>query len=216
MMNDRLQDILSWFNDQSTPNKIGIIIAVAVAIILIAFLLFNLVFADSPLSGDALVQYKVSCVSVGYQDLSSNISKYNGQHVKFTGQVVSINPINGKTQIVLSVTPVNGGWSTTDLIFITYNAQTQFKSGDIVTVYGDVSGTYNYVSISNGQLIIPKITARYIEATTIAYPTTVGVTFTSPTSNDSNSSNSNINGNLTPIDSNISTNTTSNSNGQPT
>lgn len=215
-MMDRLQDFLSWFSDQSFANRIGIIIGAAIVIILIVFLLFNLVFADSPLSGDALVQYKASCNSVGYQELSGNINKYSGQHVKFTGQVVSINPINGKTQMVLSVTPVNGGWSTTDLIFVTYNTQTAFKAGDIVTVYGDVAGTYNYVSISNGQLIIPKITARYVEATTIAYPSVVGVPFTSPTSNGSNgSSNSNIQGNITPINSTTTGNTANVSNGQP-
>ena len=216
-MKDRLQDFLSWFSDQSFANKIGIIIGIAIVLIFIVFLLFNLVFADSPLSGDALVQYKASCNSVGYLELSSNINKYNGQHLKFTGQVVSINPNNGKTQIVLSVAPDNGGWSTTDLIFVTYNTQTTFKAGDIVTVYGDVAGTYTYVSISNGQLVIPKITARYIEATTVASPSVVGVSFTSPTSNSSNSSsNSNIQGNITPINSTTTGNTANVSNGRPT
>lgn len=200
-MNDRLQNFLDWFSDQSREKKIRIIVAAVIAIILIVFLLFSLVFADSPLSGDALTQYKASCISVDYHDLSTNVSNYNGKHVKFTGQVVSINPVNGKTQMVLSVTSVNGGWSTSDLIYVTYNAQTQFKAGDIVTVYGEVSGTYNYVSINNGQLIIPKITARYIEATPIESPSVVGVPFTSPSTNNSNSSNSNTPVNITPINS---------------
>lgn len=214
-MIDRLQDFINWFFDQSLRNKIGIIIAAVVAIILIALLVFNVVYADAPLSGNALTQYEASCISVGYQELSTNIGKYKGQHVKFSGQIVSINPNNGKTQIVMSVTPVNGGWSTSDLIFITYNAQTQFKAGDIVTVYGDVVGTYNYVSISNGQLIIPKITARYIEATPIAAPTVVSVPFTSPSNNQTNSSIPDNSANISPINSSTPTSNLNNSNTNP-
>ncbi len=214
-MRDRLQDFINWFFDQSLRNKIGIIIATAVAIILIALLVFNLVYADAPLTGNALTQYEASCISVGYQELSTNIGKYSGQHVKFSGKVVSINSNNGKTQIVLSVTPVNGGWSTSDLIFVNYNAKTQFKARDIVTVYGDVAGTYNYVSISNGQLIIPKITARYIELTPIAVQNVVGVPFTSPSNNQTNSSNPDNSANITPINSSTPISNSNNSNTNP-
>jgi starvation-inducible outer membrane lipoprotein len=212
---DRLQDFINWFFDQSLRNKIGMIIATAVAIILIALLVFNLVYADAPLTGNALTQYEASCISVGYQELSTNIGKYNGQHVKFSGKVVTINSNNGKTQIVLSVTPVNGGWSTSDLISVNYNAQTQFKAGDIVTVYGDVAGTYNYVSISNGQLIIPKITARYIELTPIAVQNVVSVPFTSPSNNQTNSSNQGTSANIPPINSSTPTSNPNNSNTNP-
>ena len=214
-MKDRLQDFVNWFLDQTMRNKIGIIIAAAVAIILIGFMIFNIVYADAPLTGNALTQYEASCISVGYQELSTNVGKYNGQHVKFTGKVVSINTKNGKTQIVLSVTPVNGGWSTSDLIFVTYNAQTQFTVGNIVTVYGDVAGTYNYVSISNGQLIIPKITARYIELTPLEAPSVVSVPFTSPSNNQTNSSNTDTSGNIPPINSSTPTSTSNNSNTNP-
>lgn len=214
-MNDRLHDFVNWFFDQSLRNKIGITIAAVVVIILIALLIFNLVYADAPLTGNDLAKYEDSCVSVGYQDLSTNIGKYNGHHVKFTGQIVSINSANGKTQIVLSVTPVNGGWSTSDLLFVTYNTQTQFKVGDIVTVYGDVSGTYNYVSISNGQIIIPKITARHIEATPIAAPSIVGVPFTSPSNNQTNGSSQNNSLNIQPINSSTPTTNSNVSNNRP-
>jgi len=212
---DRLQDFVNWFLDQSLRNKIGIILATAVAIILLGLLVFNIVYADAPLTGNALTQYEASCISVGYQELSTNIGKYNGQHVKFSGKVISINTNNSKTQLVISVTPVNGGWSTSDLIFVNYNAQTQFKVGDIVTVYGDVAGTYNYVSIYNGQLKIPKITARYIELTPVASSSVVSVAFTSPSNNQTNSSNSGTSGNITPINSSTPTSTSNISNTNP-
>jgi len=212
-MNDKLNNAINWFMGQSTNNKILIVISAAVVLIVIIFLIFSLVFANSPLTGNDLEQYKASCISIGYQELSGNISKYNGQHVKFTGQVVSANPNKGNTQIVLSVTPVNGGWSTTDLLFVTYNAQTTFKAGDIVTVYGNVDGTYNYVSVSNGQLIIPKITARDIELTPLIIPSVVGVPFSSSSSNNSNNSSSPAN--ITPINTSPTTPTSNVSNGKP-
>lgn len=200
-MKDRLQDFVNWFLDQSLRNKIGIIIATIVAIILIGLLVFNIVYADAPLTGDALTQYEASCISVGYQELSTNIGKYNGQHVKFSGKVISSNTNNSKTQLVISVTQDNGWWSTSNLIFVNYNAQTHFRVGDIVTVYGDVAGTYNYVSISNGQLKIPKITARYIELTPVATSSVVSVPFMSPSNNQTNSSNPGTSENITPINS---------------
>ncbi len=101
---------------------------------------------DAPLTGDALTKYKASCTVISFQDLNSNLNNYTGQHFKFTGQIVQINQNNGATNIVLAVTPVNGGWSPTDLIYVSYNTKTTFKVGDIINVYGDVSGTYNYIS----------------------------------------------------------------------
>jgi starvation-inducible outer membrane lipoprotein len=196
-MKDKLEDIISWFLDQSNPVKAGIVIGIALIIILIIFLIISFVFADSPLSGDALEKYKASCTFISFQELNSNVNKYKGQHVKFTGQVVSVNHNNGRTEIVLSVTPVTGGWSTSDLIYVTYNAQTQFKAGDIVTVYGDVSGTYTYFTATNGQSILVKITARYIELTPIITPAVVGVPFTSPSTNNSNTTSLNTSGNVT-------------------
>jgi hypothetical protein len=210
-MKDKLNDAFNWFLGQDTKNKVLIIIAAALILIIIVFLVLSLVFANSPLTGNALEQYKASCISISYQELSVNVNKYNGQHVKFTGKVVSSNPSNGNTQILMSVTPVNGGWSTTDLIFVTYNAKTQFKAGDVVTVYGDVAGTYNYISVSNGQLIIPKLIARNIELTPILSPAVVGVPFSSSSSNGSN--NSSTTGNVSPINNSPSNPTNSNISG---
>ncbi len=179
---DKLESAREWFSNQTNPVKMAIIICcIAVIIILIIFLILSIVFpSNTPLTGDALDKYKASCNVISFQELNSNVNKYNGQHLKFTGQIVQINANNGRTEIVLSVTQVNGGWSTSDLIFVTYNAQTTFKNGDIVTVYGDVSGTYNYISVSIGDLILLKITARYIELTPNTTPTVVPVPFTSP------------------------------------
>jgi hypothetical protein len=207
-----------WFLNQSNPVKIGIALGACILIILIIFFTLNLVFpSDAPLTGDALEKYKASCNVISFQELISNVNKYNGQHFKFTGQIDQINVNNGRTEILLAVTQANGVWSSSDLIFVTYNAQTTFKKGDIVTVYGDVSGTYNYVSASLGNLTLVKITARYIELTPNTAPTLVPVPFTSPETNNTNTT-TNSSGSLNSTNNNSTnpTNQPTNSNPSPT
>jgi len=194
---DKLENARDWFIEQSTPVKLGIVIFAGVVIILLIFLILSLVFTnDAPLTGNALTEYEASCNVISFQELNSNLNNYNGQHFKFTGQIVQINENNGVTDIVLAVTQVNGGWSPTDLIYVTYNAKTTFNIGDVVIVYGDVSGSYNYISVSLGELKIPQITARYIELE----PTTgaiVPIPFTGVSTNTSNNT-TNSSGNVSP------------------
>ena len=126
-----------WFLNQNNTVRLGIVVGICIIIILLFFLILSIVSpSDSPLTGDALEKYKASCSVISFQELNNNVNRYNGQHLKFTGQIVQINEINGRTDILLSVTQLNGGWSTSDFIFVTYRAQTPFKKGDVVTVYG--------------------------------------------------------------------------------
>jgi hypothetical protein len=197
---DKLEMALNWFMAQSTPIKLGILIVIVVVIILLIFSILSLVFPNnSPLTGDALTEYEASCNVISYQDLNSNLNNYIGQHFKFTGQIVQINENNGVTDIVLAVTQVNGGWSPTDLIYVTYNAKTTYNIGDVIIVYGDVSGTYNYISISLGELKIPQITARYMELEPTTGSTIVPIPFTGISTNSSNNTtNSSGSGNVAP------------------
>ena len=163
--------------------------------LLIILFFIGIVFpSDSPLTGDALAQYKASCSVISFQELNSNPNKYNGQHINITGQIVQINEVNGQTNLILAVTPLSTGWSSSDLIYVTYKAQIQYKIGDIVTVYGTVSGTYNYISVSQGMQTLIKITARDIELTPLSSPVVVPVPFTSSSNNGSNNTtNSTVN-----------------------
>ena len=196
----KLETAHDWFSNQSNPVKLGIIIFMSVLIILIIFLILSLILPnDTPLTGDALVKYEASCNVISFDDLNSNLNKYNGQNFKFTGQIVQLNENNGLTDIVLAVTQVNGGWSSSDLIFVTYQAKTTFNVGDVINVYGEVSGSYNYISTSAGEVNIPKITARYIELKPITGSTVVPVPFTGiPTNSSNNTTNTSGSGNVTP------------------
>ena len=125
---------------------------------------------------------------ISFQELNSNPNKYNGQHINITGQIVQINEVNGQTNLILAVTPLSTGWSSSDLIYVTYKAQIQYKIGDIVTVYGTVSGTYNYISVSQGMQTLIKITARDIELTPLSSPVVVPVPFSGTCTKDINQS----------------------------
>jgi starvation-inducible outer membrane lipoprotein len=213
VMKDKLEIVREWYKNQSNLVKAGTAVGVCILIILIIYFLVTIVFAeDSPLTGDALEKYKASCTVVSFQEINSNINKYKGQHIKFTGQIIQINENNGRTEIVLSVTQVTGGWSNSDLIYITYNNKTSFKKGDIVTVYGAVSGDYSYFT-ATGKYTLVKITARFIELTPITSPSVVSVPYANPTTNSSNNT---INSTGTENISNPTTPTNTASNTQPT
>lgn len=194
-MNDQFERARKWFLNQSTPVQAGVVLGIGIIIILIILFFIGIVFpSDSPLTGDALAQYKASCSVISFQELNSNPNKYNGQHINITGQIVQINEVNGQTNLILAVTPLSTGWSSSDLIYVTYKAQIQYKIGDIVTVYGTVSGTYNYISVSQGMQTLIKITARDIELTPLSSPVVVPVPFTSSSNNGSNNTtNSTVN-----------------------
>ena len=194
-MSDQFERAREWFLNQSTPVQAGVVLGIGIIIILIILFFIGIVFpSDSPLTGDALAQYKASCSVISFQELNSNPNKYNGQHINITGQIVQINEVNGQTNLILAVTPLSTGWSSSDLIYVTYKAQIQYKIGDIVTVYGTVSGTYNYISVSQGMQTLIKITARDIELTPLSSPVVVPVPFTSSSNNGSNNTtNSTVN-----------------------
>jgi hypothetical protein len=206
-MKDKLEKSRDWFLNQKPLIKLAIIAVGVIILILIILTIIGLVFPDdTPLTGADLEKYKASCTVISLQTLNSNINKYKGQHVNFTGQIVQINQKDGQTNIVMSVTQVNGGWSNTDLIYVTYKSQTNLKRGDIITVYGAVSGTYNYMSVTLGHLVLPKIIARDIELTPLS--TLVAVPFTTPATNISSNGTDNSSGTQN------STNTTNPSNTQ--
>jgi hypothetical protein len=215
---DKLKGARDWFIDQSNPIKLGIVIFLGVITILIIFLLLSSVMPnDAPLTGDALTKYEASCIVISFQDLNSSLNKYNGQHFKFTGQIVQITENNGVTDIVLAITPINGGWSPTDLIFVTYNAKTTFNVGDAINVYGDVSGSYTYISAALGELNIPKITARYIELEPNTSPAIVPVPFTSiPNNSSNNTTNTSGSGTVTPTNPTTPTNNSNQHSTTPT
>jgi len=183
-MDDKLKKGMDWFFNQKFHVKLVIIVAVLSIFILLSFKILGLIFPDdTPLTGVDIEKYKASCSVINLNTLKSDLNKYNGRHVNFTGEIVQILEKDGKTTIVMSVTQINNEWSNTDLIYVTYKSSTKFRRGDIITIYGGVSGTFNYMSVTLGRLVLPKIIARNIELTPITI--LIPVPFIKPVTNTS-------------------------------
>lgn len=202
-MRKTIESYLEWFLNQNTLVKAGFIVGLIIIIGLIIFSIFSLVFPDdSPLSGSALANYEASCTSIPFQELNSNPNQYNGQHIQISGQILQIYEDNGLTEIGLEVGQSSGGGSPNDVVFVTYKSTTPFKVGDLITVYGNVAGTYNYVS-TNSEIVVAKITARYIEQT-INSVSVVPLPFANPEANTSTNTTSNVtSNNTTPATTNV-------------
>ena len=166
-------DLFEKWSEKSTPIKVGSIIGVigvcCLGLILIVGLMGFISPDAAPLTGAALAQYKASCQNISFGDLDKDPDKYQGQHVQFTGEIVQIMESNGKTVMRLAVTKDSYGYSFTDIIYVVYDNATPFVENNIVTVYGDVYGSYSYTSEIGAQISLPRINARYIEKVSDQY-----------------------------------------------
>lgn len=98
-----------------------------------------------------------------YAELSKNANKFKGMKVKYTGKVEQIqeNDNTGKL-LVLDVTDLGFGfWK--DAIWVSYDKGTNIIQGDIINVYGILSGVYTYTSEANYNISIPSIDGAVIE-----------------------------------------------------
>ena len=85
-------------------------------------------------------------------------------YVKYTGKILQISEGLFKTSIRLSVTKSSYGWySANDVIWVEYIGSTNFVEEDIVTVYGEITGTHSYTSIAGWKITIPSMDADTIE-----------------------------------------------------
>lgn len=102
---------------------------------------------------------KANAQSIPYPHLKKNPDRYSGEYVKYTGEIVQILEGNGMTNIRLSVTKDDYGYNIDDLIFVEYTGYTDFVDNDIVTIYGEVYGSYSYESQAGYNITLPGIIA---------------------------------------------------------
>ncbi|MDI9624104.1 MAG: hypothetical protein QFX38_04395 [Methanothermobacter sp.] len=103
-------------------------------------------------------EYKASCKSISFDELNKNPDKYAGQRIVYSVRVVQIMETDGTTEIRMDVNDVFG-----DTIYVVYNGTTSAVEDSIITVYGEVYGSYTYESIAGWQITLPRIDAKYIE-----------------------------------------------------
>lgn len=91
--------------------------------------------------------------TVSYNDLSNDADAFKGEKVSFTGKIVQVK--DDLYRIAITQTPAGG---YTDAIIIHGNVDA--AEGDIITVFGESEGFYNYKSAIGAEISTVKVEAE--------------------------------------------------------
>lgn len=91
--------------------------------------------------------------TVSYDDLSNDADAFKGEKVSFTGKIVQVK--DDLYRIAITQTPAGG---YTDAIIIHGNVDA--AEGDIITVFGESEGFYNYKSAIGAEISTVKVEAE--------------------------------------------------------
>lgn len=106
---------------------------------------------------------RASATTIEFAQLKKNPDKYEGEYVKYKGEIVQILEEGNFTVIRLAVTPTSYGYDFNDIIWVEYIGTTEFVDEDIVTVYGTITGEYSYTSTAGWEITLPAMLADSIE-----------------------------------------------------
>ncbi len=113
------------------------------------------------------VDYRESCVSIGYKDIARMPDDYNGLDVYFKGQVVQVMESSFSSSVTYRINvnqDVYGYWE--DTVYVTYKlpeGSPRILEEDIVVFYGICKGTYTYSSVLGNNITIPAVDAKIID-----------------------------------------------------
>lgn len=106
---------------------------------------------------------KANAKTINYAQLKKNPDRYKGEYVKYTGEILQILEGDNITNIRLAVTKTSYGYDFNDVIYIEYKGYTDFVDNDIVTVYGEIYGSYSYESQAGYNITLPGLIADKVE-----------------------------------------------------
>lgn len=113
--------------------------------------------------------YKSSCASYTYEEISRNPNQYKGKRAIFKGEVVQVmeTRIGNKVYMDMRVNVTKGEygfWSDTVYVtFINSTEDSRILEDDIITMYGTLTGLKSYTSILGITYTIPGFKAEYID-----------------------------------------------------
>jgi hypothetical protein len=106
--------------------------------------------------------YKAKAQEIEYKVLEKSPDKFKGTFLTFTGKVVQIIEDSGVTFMRVEVTDL--GYSIyTDVVGVFYQGSIDVYKDDIITFWGEGSGTYSYKSQAGWNIEIPSVKAKYVE-----------------------------------------------------
>ncbi len=121
-----------------------------------------------------IVSLKNQAITVDFKELDKDPESFNGKIVKFIGQVLQIQESNGHGIVLLAVTKESYGWSSADVVYVEYQGHTDAVEDDVVTIYGQLTGSKTYESQAHFEITVPSMTACVVEKGT-------GITQAAPT-----------------------------------
>lgn len=99
-----------------------------------------------------------------YKQLKKNADKYKWTKAIYTGKVVQVQEGDNITHLRIEVTKGEYNiWS--DVIFVVYEGTTDIVEDDIVKVYGELQGDYEYESQAGWKIHVPRLDAEVIKVT---------------------------------------------------
>lgn len=111
--------------------------------------------------------YMSKCKSISYNELARNPKKYEGQLVKFTGEVIQVQ--DAQSALYYSVYRIDvtyqGYGYYDDTVYVTYDgydSEERILEDDIVTFYGEYKGLKTYETVMGASVTIPHVEAKYI------------------------------------------------------
>jgi hypothetical protein len=118
--------------------------------------------------------------TVDYKQLEKDPNSFNGTDAEFTGQVIQIEQNNDQGIIRLAVDQIYGIWNQSDVVYVSYQGNTNAVNGDIVNVYGILTGSQTYTSEANFQITVPSMTGCIIQEASSS-PSSAAPAATAPT-----------------------------------
>ena len=111
--------------------------------------------------------YKASCETIDYKEMSRYPDNYTDKDMTFRGkvsQVIEPSFLSKTTTYRIAVTEDEYGfWD--DYIYLEYeipDGAPRVLEDDIITVWGKCTGTESYSSVLSGKITIPSFEAKYI------------------------------------------------------
>lgn len=90
--------------------------------------------------------------TVNYKELIKNSEKFKGTFTQFSGEVLQIQEVeNGGVMRLANSKDVE------QPVYVIYKGSTNILQGDTVKVTGELAGDYEYSSVANYNLTIPKL-----------------------------------------------------------
>jgi len=120
--------------------------------------------------GASETAYKTACQDVSVNDLTQRTEAFKGKKVKCTGKVLVMDRPKetgtGRTptSLILSIADDTHAISSGQLpVYVTFEGSSDTFIYDTVTVFGEVTGSYNYQSPVIKGKVLPWVQAKFME-----------------------------------------------------